>query len=534
MDKLKRFLLITAAVCMVGITFASIATASTIMRVDFTGWPVYCDPAVGSDFTSSTTIVNVYDSLIYPEPGGEVIPHIATGWDVSDDSLTFTFKLREGVKFHNGGELTAEDVKFSMDRLLTIGEGYAYLFMGKVGSTEVVDKYTVRIKLKETFGPFIYSLIRFYIVSKEEVMANIKPGPYGDFGDYAKEYMLAHDCGSAAYMIKEFPFEEHVLLEKFPDYWGQIAPNAPDEVLILRAPDPVTLKTMFARRELEISDQWQAQEFFDAVAKIEGVKVRGFLSGLTQYLMLHTRKAPTDDIHVRKALSWCLDYDRVTKIFPGSGLEEGPVSPILPGFAEGLFQYHQDFDKAREELRKSKYYGELDQYVITCSVNQSWPASEKLALLLQANAAEIGLSVELMNMTWGKIIEVVGNMEECPNMQIICVSAHYPEAGSVLEAKYHSSNVGTWEQAEWLLSPVFDMLIDDALATADREERFEKYAFLQELAIATVPDVFTIELFDQHAYQAEYVSWPQLDNPLPVMGYNMDFRFMEIFPDRMP
>ncbi len=90
-------------------------------------WPTYIDPAVGTDFSDSMALVQLYDTLVFPSLDGSIQPHLAETWDVSDDGLTYTFHLREGVKFHNGDELTAEDVVFSADRLFDIGEGFAYL-----------------------------------------------------------------------------------------------------------------------------------------------------------------------------------------------------------------------------------------------------------------------------------------------------------------------------------------------------------------------------------------------------------------------
>jgi len=529
----RRFVVLVVALAAILVVGGIAASAQSLLRVGFS-WPTYIDPAVGFDFSSSSAIVNLYDSLVYPTPDGTVVPHAAESWTVSEDNLTYTFKLRPGIMFHTGGEMTADDVKFSMERLLAIGEGYSYLFQGKIAAVNVIDKYTVEFDLAEPFGPFLFALVRFYIASKDAIMLNTMDGPYGDYGDYGKQYLQYNDAGSAAYTVKDFQFEEYLLLELFDGYWGTVAENAAEEVKMLRSPDTVTVKTMMARQELEITDPWQPEEAMVSMAAEEGVEIAAFPNSLSQYLMLHCTKAPTDDIHVRKALSYMLDYDQVVNvIFPGSLQAYGPVASVLPGYAEGLFQYTRDLDKAREELEKSRYYGELDQYPIVFGVNTDVPALEKLALLFQANAAELGLDVELIKMPWGKMVEVVGSQEETPNVLAINVAPHYPEAGSMLQAKYHSANVGTWEQAEWMLDPAVDQLIDAALATVDQTERFSKYALIQELIVEFAPDVFLFELLEKHAYQASYVDWPQPDSPNPVMGYNYDFRFIEVFPERM-
>ncbi|MCK4391527.1 ABC transporter substrate-binding protein [Candidatus Bipolaricaulota bacterium] len=531
-----RFLCLAVVISglLFGLTTTGLAQDKSILRIGFS-WTTFIDPAVASDYSSSSAVINLYDTLVYPTPEGDVVPHAAKSWEVSSDNLTYTFKLRKGIKFHDGSELTAEDVKFTMDRLLEIGEGYAYLYRGKVDSAKVVDKYTVQLVLKQPYGPFLSSLIRFYLMNEDVVMANTKPGPYGDFGDYGKEYLLSHDAGSGAYMVKEFPFEEYLLMERFPEYWGEVAPNAADEVKFLRSPDPVTIVTMMSRRELEITDAWQPEESYQTMARIEGVDIAQWENGAVYYLMLNNKRPPTDDIHFRKALSWVLDYGQIiTSIFPGTTQAHGPVAHATGGYKEGLFQYTQDLDKAREELQKSKYYDQLDEMTVVFAINVDVPALEKVGLLFQANADEIGINVELVKMPWGKIVEVVADPDENPHVMPINVAPHYPEAGSMIESKYHSKTAGTWEQAEWVDSHVLDQLIDDALATVDIGERYRKYGLIQEIAVELAPTIFLFELFEKHAYQAAYVDWPQLEKPVPVMGYNNDCRFIEVFPDRIP
>jgi peptide/nickel transport system substrate-binding protein len=257
MQRMSKSLLAVVLVCGLAVGFA--AMGQTMLRVTY-AWPTYADPAVGSDYSSSSTFVNLYDSLVYPTLEGDVKPHLAEVWESSDDGLIWTFYLRKGINFHDGTELTAEDVKFSMDRLLTIGEGYGYLFLGRVESVEVVDAYTIRFTLAQSFGPFLTNLVRLYVLNKDLVMANLEDGPYSEYGDYGKKFLLTNDAGSGAYFIKEFPLEEYVLMEKYPDYWGynytgMTNPNMPDQIQFIATTEAMTVRTMMANQELEISDQ---------------------------------------------------------------------------------------------------------------------------------------------------------------------------------------------------------------------------------------------------------------------------------------
>ena len=102
-------------------------TPTKLLRVGF-AWPTMIDPAVGSDYSSSTSFTNLYDPFVFPTTTGDVKAWVAANWTVSTDGLTWTFTIRSDIKFHSNRTLKAEDVRFTMERLITIGEGYSYLF----------------------------------------------------------------------------------------------------------------------------------------------------------------------------------------------------------------------------------------------------------------------------------------------------------------------------------------------------------------------------------------------------------------------
>ncbi|MDI7248516.1 MAG: ABC transporter substrate-binding protein [Bacillota bacterium] len=517
---------------------AEIKPEDRILRMD-EDWPTYIDPAVGNDFSDSIALVNLYDTLVFPNLDGSVRPHLATKWDVSPDGLKYTFYLRQGVKFHNGEELTAEDVEFSMKRLLTIGEGFAYLFKN-VASAKAVDRYTVEFTLKEPFGPFVKALVRFYVLNKKEVLSHLKkPGQYGEMGDYGKEWLLTHDAGSGPYKVKEMKMEEYLLAEKFDEWWGGWDKDAPVYFKEIAAPDPVTIRTLMARREHELTDEFQPEENLAALEKIQGVQTAGFFNGNNLNIMLHTKKPPTDDIHFRRALAYCLDYETVvTKIWPSCKQARGPVPHNLPGHNPDVYQFKRDLQKAREELQKSKYYGQLDKYPVTLSWCAEVPLEEKLALLFQANAAELGIKVEVTKKPFGAMIADAQSPETTPNASIVYVAPHYPEAGSILTSRYHSSTCGSWEQCEWLQNKEIDAMIEQALSTVDEQKRFELYYKIQEKIVELCPTIWVLDQFEKRAYQAGYVYWPAGEagkagkTILPVMGYGVYAHDFRVYPEK--
>ena len=511
-------------------------------------WPTYIDPAVGNDFSDSMALVNLYDTLVLAELDGSIRPHLAEKWDVSDDGLTYTFHLREGVKFHNGDELTAEDVVFSAERLFDIGEGFAYLLQTKdpdgniisgIESAKAIDDYTVEFSLAKPFGPFVPALVRLYILNKDQVLENIDESEtmYGDMGDYGKKWLLTNDAGSGPYAVKEMKMEEHLIGEKFDDYWGGWEENSADFFKEFAFPGEVAVRTLMKNGELETSSETLPQEAYDTLREMPGIDTVAYLAPHNLQIMLNTQVPPTDDIHLRKALAYIMDYDSISSdIWPKYVQSIGPVPQTLPGHDPSVLQYTYDLDKAKEEMAQSAYAGQED-IPFTLSWCAEVPDEEKVALLFQANAAEIGVDVEIFKKPFGSMIDDAQTVETTPNGSIVYVAAHYNEAGAMLETRYHSKSQGTWEQCEWLGMPEMDAAIEDALATADEDERFKKYAEIQATLVELSPTIWLADQAQEFAY-VDYIDWPLAERikagefTSAVMGYSHYVHDMKVYPEK--
>ena len=503
-------------------------------------WSPLIDPAVGSNYINSIVFASVYDSLVFPNTDGSVKLWLAKNSTVSEDGLTYTFELIPGVEFHNGDELTADDVIFSLKRLMTIGEGYGYLFTTSVEGAKALGKYKVQFTLKRPFAPFLSVLVRLYILNKNQVMEHIqKEGSYGEFGDYGKGWLLTHDAGSGPYRIKEMKIAEYLVMEKIDDYWaGWENKDAPQYVQIIGTTESITVKALVGRGELEITDQWQTSENLAALDKIPNVDVATIFEGSVLNVFLNTKKPPTDDIHFRKALAYCVDYQQIIdKVFPGSR-PSGPVASSTPGCDLNLKLYTKDLAKAEEELKQSPYYGKLDQYPFELGWVSEVPAEEKLALMIQTNAAKLGIKVDIVKLPAITFRHSMTRPQSTPNGSVWFVAPHYAEAGSMLESRYHSSSCGSWEQGEWLQDPKIDAMIEDSIFTIDREERFQKYYAIQEKIVELCPTLWICESPAKQAYRSDYVVIPAVEDSKrgkpasPVMGYNWYWRDFKVTPEK--
>jgi len=518
------------------------ASADRPIRISL-GWTPNLDPAIGADEAASITQVNMYDTLVFPRLDGTVEPWVATDWEATPDGLSYTFNLRDDVVFHSGNKLTAEDVVFSMDRLITMGQGYSYLYKGLVTSTEAVGDYTVKFTLSRPFGPFVSTLIRVYILDKDEVMAHIDPaGQYGEYGDYGSAWLIAgNDAGSGPYKVGELKPGEYFTGVQFEDYWGGFDPNNPTYFKILATNESVTVRTLMSQRELEITDCFQPAEVLEALDEMEGIDIavnRG--RGMTN-LTLNTQKAPTDDVHFRRAIAYAVDYATLTTtICPGYPKATGVVFSALAGYNGDAPEYVYDLDKAREELQQSRYWGQLDQYPVDIAWVAEAPDREKMALLIQAGCAEIGITANVIKVPWITMTENAANVETTAHGCLIGYGADYGEAGSLLASRFHSQGVGTWMQTDWLQDPDIDAKIEDALATLDWEERMAKYADLQVELAELCPAVPLIEEIGLQAYQSAYVTWAVAETGKagkphsPLMGYTWVMRDIQVYPDQVP
>jgi peptide/nickel transport system substrate-binding protein len=467
------------------------------------------DPGSHTGNSSSIAYVNLYDTLVFPTDDG-VAPNLAEKWDSNDEGTEYTFHLKKGAKFHDGSEVTASDIVFTTKRMLTMGEGWAYLYAGIVDDVIADDDYTVTFKLGIPYGPFVDTLVRLYILNEDLVMANIADGAYGEFGDYGRAWLLEHDAGSGPYKTTEMVQNDYFLASRFEDWhMGWEGKNdAPEQFKIIYGTEASTVRTMMSTQQLEISDMWQSPESFEALSKIDGVSLVNYSTRLMQNVIFNTTIPPMDDVNVRKAMCHLLDYDTLLQVaFTGSKQPAGPVSYFTAGHVDAT-QYDYDIEKARELISQSKYADNISDYTLEFLQISDNEFLEKVALQMQAAASELGIKIEVVKATWNIYQERVSRPETAPHITSCNSGPSFNEAGATLESQFHSKTAGSYENSSWIISDELDAAIEDAMTTQDREQRFEKYADLQHYVTdELVPTAWLADLNERVAYQ-EYVTLP--------------------------
>jgi peptide/nickel transport system substrate-binding protein len=318
--------------------------------------------------------------------------------------------------------------------------------------------------------------------------------------------------------LKEFLLEEKLVMEKYEDFWGEtldvsdwkFKENSPDIIEMIGTTEPITVRTMMSRQELELTDSWQPLENLEEMQKTEGIEMFGTVNPSLLNLMLHSRKPPTDDVHFRKAIAYAFDYQTVVDdIFPQNTLVKGVVNEILPGYDPTLEPYRRNMEKAMEELQLSQYYDELDDIEIEIHWVAEVPAEERVALLFQSNMAELGINVKIVKEPWLSVVETMADQELSPNVVVVYNSVRFPEVGGDV-MRYHSESAPTWEQNEWLLDETLDAMIEDALETVDETERFEKYSEIQQYLHDLSPTIYVCQTTTMRAMQ-DYLEYPPVE-----------------------
>ena len=455
------------------------ATLTVITRLTDTGF----DPAFHFAEYDGMDVLNLYEPLVYPQKGAAPTGHLAESW-VSPDAKVWTFKLRQNVKFHDGKPLTAKDVVYSMDRMLTINKGYSYLWAGilKPGATAALDDYTVRFTLERPFGPFLDTLVQFFVLNSELVKTNTaKEGPYGANGDFGTAFLKKADAGSGPYTLAEVVPDSRRAYKKFDAYWGGWKDKQFNRVVVQIVGEAATARELIAKGDVDFVDQWQPVEFYKNVAKEAKVTVPETPDMKLYFIQMNTQKPPLDDANFRRAIAHAFDYKTaIEQIMGGAVTGQGPIPSSMPGFDPSTPKAATDLAKAKEFLAKSKY--KPDQYVLEYSYIKAG-VHEPVSLLFQANMAQLGIKVEIKTEQWPVLSKNAAKPDTAPHFFPVYNTAKYPSPDAYTHGMYHPQSHGGWQAASHYSNDQVTKMIDEARATADTAKRNKLFADAAKIVV---------------------------------------------------
>ncbi len=375
------------------------------------------DPAIGYDWVNWSMIKSLYSRLMDYEPGTpNLVPSLAESFTVAPDGLTYTFKLRKGVKFSNGREVVASDVKYSIERAVdpkTQGPGAG--FFGAIKGFEDVtggkataltgietpDASTVVFNLSRPDATFLHVLaINFAsVVPKEAVEAAA-----GDFGK--------KPVGSGPFVLKDWTIGQKLLFERNKDYFVKDVPHI-DSFSVEVGQEPLVALLRLQKGEVDIAgDGIPPAKFLEIKNSADGAKMIVDGEQLhTGYITLNTKVKPFDNVKVRQAMNMAINKERITRILNGRATPANqPLPPLMPGYDKAFTGYAYDVAKAKALLAEA---GFADGFSTVLYATNTDP-QPRIAQAIQQDLAAVGVKAEIRALAQANVIAAGGTEGEAP------------------------------------------------------------------------------------------------------------------------
>lgn len=361
------------------------------------------DPSRAYDYASIRVTANLYEGLVKSRPdSAEIEPCLAKAWEISADGLTWTFRLRPGVTFHDGTPLDAQAVKFNVERLLNSKDAPAtgQLAYGMVESVEAVDGLTVRFKLKFPYAPFLNNLAAFFaapVVSPEDLK---KSGG-------GTETALA---GTGPFLLEKWDRGKEITLKANPAYWG--TKPALKRIVFRTERDPQKRVRLLLSKKADIIDA-EPEDIPSLEAK--GCRIWRVAGPDISYLGFYTNKKPFSDSAVRLAACRAIDQEHLVNgvLKSKAVLARGPLPPGILGYDETLRQPSRDLEEARRLLAGADYPRGLSITIITYAGERPYnPAGgEALARAVAEQLSGAGFQVRVSAYPWEEFKKALSRQE---------------------------------------------------------------------------------------------------------------------------
>ena len=472
------------------------------------------DPPTHKGDEATLSMVPVYEGLITTE-NGRPVSKLALSWQHSTDFQEWTFKLRPGVKFHDGTSFNAEAVKFNFDRILRTKKtalGY-YLKFGTSDGVQVVDDLTVKVKLNNSFPLFALDLTlsSYWMASP----TYIKKHMTADDPD-AEKWMANHECGTGLYELSEWIPEQKATYKQFNGYWGR-RPKI-DTIVMQVVKDPTTARLMLEKGDVDVAERLTVEQF-DELAKKPGVKVAYFPTPRISYITWDVSKPPFDDENLRKAISYAINYDEIIKSIEGGRVKRirGITPAGYPGYAD-LNVPNFDLAKAKEYMAKSKYAKDglkVDLYFAT----ERRAQFDQVAEYAQSYLKQIGVDVRPQKVAFPA--QLAKMKEGNYGMALMTWSGGMPDPESFVGWLLNSvRDSGGWNASYWFDQRATE-LITKAPTVVNQQEREKMYIELERRAADQAVYVYLYQVQEPFAMRdtvknfyydtLNYVNFPNVD-----------------------
>jgi glutathione transport system substrate-binding protein len=483
----KHFLATAALLAATALSVPAWAQTVTIMQGEP---PESLEPGNMGGTYNMSVLATMYENLVALDENLNRVPGLATEWSASEDGLTWTFKLREGVTFHDGTPFDATAVKFTFDRLLdeALGLGSGGRFRPVIGEVVIVDPFTVDFKLKMVYPAFpsLVAIMHSGIVN---------PNPD------AQATLDTQGSGTGPFKFAEWRTGEYVLQEAYDGYWGDKAkvdeikwiwsaePSVGNMALlsgdadVVNAPSPIFAQTMEANPDLVLHKSKSSRVYWAS---------------------LNMAMEPFDDVKVRQAFNYATDRQALVDalMFGYATPANSPLGEAVFGYDDTLLPYTHDVEMAKKLLAEGGY---PDGVTVQIFVQEQ---EAPVAQALQGMWAEAGITLNVTRLETGVMSDVsFGSPEEKAavgaNLIISSFSSATLDADVQLRALYHTASWSpTDANAGFYSNPTLDAILDEASSIGDEARRKELYLEAQNIINADAPHVLLYKPTDLYASRA--------------------------------
>ena len=460
-----------------------------ILRLPGTSDPRTLDPAQVNDTNAGQFVAEIFSGLVTLDQNIKVVPDIAEKWDVSDDRKTYTFYLRKEVKFHDGRPVTAQDFKYSIERvanpatLSPTAENYLGDIVGvkdklnrraaEVSGVQVIDDYTLKITIDAPKSYFLAKLTfpTAYVVDKNNV-------------ERGGRNWTDKPNGTGPFKLQEYVRSQRMILAKNENYYGDVKPKL-DQVQFIFAGG--SFMTMYENGDLEsvyvtIVDIDRASDPNSPLNKELFIGP----SLATGFIVFNTLKPPFDDPKVRLAFAYAMDRQKVIDVVYHKMpmLANTILPPGMPGYVEPANPLAYDPAKAKQLLAESKYAGKLPDITWT-TIGAGGSAAQDVQVMVGMLQSNLGARVSIQQTDDASFFNTIDDPTKNPyQMFDVGWSADYVDPQNFLDILFRTGSTQNWANYS---NPQVDKLVDQAAVEKDTATRFKLYQQAEQMILADVP-----------------------------------------------
>lgn len=459
----------------------STGLAQTTVRIGLAEDPDILDPSLARTYVGRIVFASLCDKLFDISTDLKVVPQLATGFETSEDGLSVTIHVRDGVKFHDGTDLDAAAVKYSLDRHKNLPGSNRASDLAQLESVEVVDDSTVILHLSQPFSPLIAQLTDRAGMMVSPTAAEAEGEDFGN-----------HPVCAGPFRFTERVAQDRIVLDRFADYWNADAIHV-DQVVFLPIPDTSVRLANLQAGDLDMIERPGPTDLAtiraDSNLELPSVASLGY-QGITINL---THPTPRDnpisqDVRVREAFDLSLDRDVINQVvFDGEYIPGNQaVPPTSPWYVADYPMVPRDVEKAKALLAEAGY----DRVAFELMVANS-PEGVRIGEVVQSMAAEAGFDITVRATEFASAL----NIQESGDYDAFAVgwSGRTDPDGNIYSFQSCDGNLNETGYCD----PVVDEDLDEARAVSDPDQRFELY---KDAALHYLPDRHIVYLYHQQLF----------------------------------